>query len=242
MTIDKPVCLVHHTIPPQLQGEVCKCLGTWLQQGIIRPSQSPYTSQVVIVHKKTGEIHLCMDYHKLNSITVRGAFPLPRIDEALQAVHSSNWFSSFDLAQGYLQLAMEESDIKKTAFRAGSMGLYEFTHMPFRLSDAGSSFCHLMEQCLGDQQFVTLLLYLDDICIFAPTIDEMLDCIHLVFDRLKKFNLKIKPTKCQFFSTSVLFLGHVLLLRAYQPTQKRWKRLKPGLFQETSRRCNPFWG
>ena len=114
-------------------------------------------------------------YRKLNSIMVRDAFPLPRIDEALQAVHSSNWFSSFDLAQGYLQLAMEESNIKKTAFRASSMGLYEFTCMPFRLSNAGSSFCHLMEQCLGDQQFVTLLLYLDDICIFAPTIDEMLD-------------------------------------------------------------------
>ena len=78
-------------------------------------------------------------------------------------------FLPFDLAQGYLQLAMDENDIKKTAFRAGSMGLYEFTRMPFGLSNAGSSFCRLMEQCLGDQQFVTLLLYLDDICIFAPT-------------------------------------------------------------------------
>ena len=117
------------------------------------------------MQKKTGEIHLCVDYQKLNSIMVRDAFPLPRIDEVLQAVHSSNWFSSFDLVQGYLQLAMEESDIKKTAFRAGSMGLYEFTHMPFGLSNVGSSFCHLMEQCLQDQQFVTLLLYLDDICI-----------------------------------------------------------------------------
>ena len=127
------------------------------------------------------------------------AFPLPRIDKALQAVHSSNWFSSFNLAQGYLQLAMEESDIKKTAFRAGSMGLYKFTCMPFGLSNAGSSFSHLMEQCLGDQQFVTLLLYLDDICIFVPTIDDMLDQIHLVFDRLKKFNLKIKPKKVPVF-------------------------------------------
>ena len=92
-----------------------------------------------------------MNYQKLNSITVRDAFPLPRIDEALQAVHSSNWFSSFDLVQGYLQLVMEEGDIKMTAFRASSIGLYEFTHMPFGLSNVGSSFCCLMEQCLGDQ-------------------------------------------------------------------------------------------
>ena len=82
---------------------------------------------------------------------------------------------SFDLAQGYLQLAMAEEDIKKTTFRAGSSGLYEFTNMPFGLSNAGLSFCRLMEQRLGDQQFVTLLLYLDDICIFAPDVSTMLD-------------------------------------------------------------------
>ena len=169
---DKPVYVPHHTIPRQLQGEVCKCLDTWLCQGIIRPSKSPYASQVVIVHKKSGEICLCIDYQKLNSIMVRDAFPLPRIDEALQTVHSSNWFTSFDLTQGYLQLAVEEDDIQKKAFRAGSSGLYEFTRMPFGLSNAGSSFCHLMQQCLGDQQFVTLLLYLDDICILPQALKK----------------------------------------------------------------------
>ena len=106
---------------------------------------------------------------------VRDAFLLPQIYEALWAAHSSNWFTSFNLTQGFLQLAMEEDNIKKTAFRARSSGLYEFTCMPFRLFNAGSSFCHLMEQCLGDQQFVTLLLYLGDICIFALSIEVMLD-------------------------------------------------------------------
>ena len=81
-----------------------------------------------------------MDYRKLNSITIRDAFPLPHIDEALQVVHNCNVFPSFDLVQGYLLLAMAEDDIKKTAFRTGSSGLYEFTHMPFGLSNAGSSF------------------------------------------------------------------------------------------------------
>ena len=136
-----------------------------------------------------------MDYPKLNSITVRDAFPLPIIEEALQAVHSSNWFTSFDLAQEYLQQVMEESNIKKTAFRDCSTGLYEFTHMLFGLSNVGSGFGHLMEQCLGDQQFVTLMLCLDDICIFVPTLDDMLNCIELVFGRHKQFNLKIKPKK-----------------------------------------------
>ena len=101
-TADRPVYVPHCTIHPQLQGELCKCLDTWLQQGIIKPSQSPHASQVVIVQRKTGETHLCMDYFKLNSIMVRDAFPLPGIDEALQAIPSSSWFSSFDLSQGYL--------------------------------------------------------------------------------------------------------------------------------------------
>ena len=102
-----------------------------------------------------------MDYRKLNFITIGDAFPVPKLDEALQAVHSSNFFTSFDLTQGYLQLAMAEDDIRKTTFRASSTGLYGFTYIPFGLSNAGSGFCRLMEPCLCDQQFVILLLYLD---------------------------------------------------------------------------------
>ena len=82
---------------------------------------------MVIVHKKSGEIWLCIDFHALNAITIRDSFPLPRIEEALQAVKAAVWFTSFDLAQGYLQLAMDEADIHKTAFHTGSSGLYEFT-------------------------------------------------------------------------------------------------------------------
>ena len=124
----------------QLQTEVRKCLDTWLRQGIIHPSRSPYAPQVVIIRKKSGEICLCIDFRALNAITIRDSFPLHRIEEALQAVKSAMWFTSFDLAQGYLQLAMDEADIHKTAFRAGSSGLYEFTRMPFGLSNAGSKF------------------------------------------------------------------------------------------------------
>ena len=95
-------------------------------------------------------------------------------------------------------MPVDEVDIHKTAFQAGPSGLYEFTRMPFGLSNLGSSFCCLMEMCLGDQQFITLALYLDDICIFTANVDEMLDQIEMVFGRLKDFNLKIKPKKCLF--------------------------------------------
>ena len=106
-------------------------------------------------------------------------------------------------------MAMEEADIPKTAFKAGTSGLFEFTRMPFGLTNAGASFCRLMEMVIGDQQFVTLLFYLDDICIFADSADQMLDHIELAFSRLKKFSLKVKPKKSFFFQTEVSFLGHI---------------------------------
>ena len=135
-----------------------------------------------------------------------------------------------------------ESDIKKTAFRAGSMGWYEFIHMPFGLSNAGSSFCCLMEWCLGNQQFVTLLLYLNDICIFAPTIDDMLDRIELVFNRLKQYNLKIKPKKCQFFNTSVLFLCHILLAKGISANPEKVEKVKTWPVPKNIKEVQSFLG
>ena len=241
-TTDKPVYLPHRQIPVQLQSEVRKCLDNWLKQGIIRPSKSPYASQVVIVRKKTGEIRLCVDFRKLNAISIRDSFPLPRVEEALQAVQAAVWFSSFDLAQGYLQMAMEEEDIEKTAFRAGSSGLYEFTRMPFGLTNAGASFCRLMEMCIGDQQYVTLLFYLDDICIFAETADQMLDRIEFVFSRLKEFNLKIKPKKSHFFQTSVTFLGHILSANGVSPNPEKVAKIKDWPTPKTSKEVHSFVG
>ena len=165
-TTDKPVYLPHRQIPVQLQQEVRKCLESWLKQDIIQPSKRPYASQVVIVRKKSSEIRPCVDFQKLNAISIRDSFPLPRIE-----VQAAVWFTSFDLAQGYLQMAMEEADIPKTAFHAGSSSLFEFTHMSFGLTNAGASFCRLMEMVIGDQQFVTLLFNLDNICIFANSAD-----------------------------------------------------------------------
>ena len=162
-----------------------------------------------------------MDYRKLNFITIKDAFPFLCIDEALQVVQSSNVFTSFDMVQEYLQLAMAEDDIKKTTFRAGSSGLYEFTWITFGLSNVGSSFCRLLEQCLDDQQFVTLLLYLDDICIFASDFSAMLHQIELVFSQLKEFNLKIKTKKLYFPGQHDFSVIMSCQLMEYLPTWKR---------------------
>ena len=112
----------------QVQGEICECLNIWLCKEIICHSGSPYVSKVVIIFEKSGEICLCVEYRKLNSINTWDAFSLPCLDEALQVVHIINAITFYDLAQVHSQLAMEESDIKKTAFREGFSGLHKFTY------------------------------------------------------------------------------------------------------------------
>ena len=152
------------------------------------------------------------------------------------------WFTSFDLAQGYLQMAMSEADIHKTAFRAGSSGLYKFTRMLFGLSNAGASFCRLMEMCLGDQQYLTLLFYLDDICVFGSSIDEMLDRIGLVFQCLKEFNLKIKPKKSFFFQTNVLFLGHIVSKEGVSPNPEKVSKVRDWPIPKMAKELHSFLG
>ena len=206
------------------------------------PLLSPYASQVVIVHKKSGEIHLCIDYRALNAVTVHDSFPLPRIKEALQAIKVAVWFTSFDLAQGYLQLAMDEVDIHKTAFWAGLSGLYKFNHMSFSLSNVGASFCRLMEMCLGDQQYITLLFYLDNICVFSSMVDKMLDHVGLVLNPLKEFNLKIKPKKTYFFQSSVVFLGHVLSKNGISPNPEKVSKVKDWPVPKSAKEVHSFLG
>ena len=135
-------------------------------------------------------------------------------------------------------MAMEEADIPKTAFCAGSSSFFEFTHMPFRLTNAGASFCRLMEMVIGDQQFVTLLFYLDDICIF----DQMLDLIELVFSRLKQYQLKIKPKKSFFFQMKVSFLGHVLSAKGISPNLEKVDKVQDWPIPKTSKEVHSFIG
>lgn len=168
-----------------------------LSRGIIRPSSSPWASPVVLVTKKDGGIRFCVDYRRLNKITRRDVYPMPRIDDALDALRDANFFSSLDLRSGYWQIPMSNDDIPKTAFTTPD-GLYEFTVMPFGLSNAPATFERMMDTVLRGLRWHTCLCYLDDVIVFSRTFPEHLDRLRAVFDCFLAAGLQLNHKKCHF--------------------------------------------
>ena len=200
-----------------------------LQQGLIRESYSPWNSPVVIVTKKDGSARFCVDYRKINNITITDAHPLPRIDELLEKFRKGRWFTSIDLASGYWQVEMNHDDKDKTAFTC-HLGLYEFNVMPFGLKNAPPTFQRLMNKVLKEYLDDFVIVYIDDILIYSKTYEEHLEHLEKVFERLREANLMIKLKKCKFCMPNVEFLGHIVGRDGLQPDPTKidkMRNLKP---------------
>ena len=180
-----------------------------LAKGIIEPSSSPWSSPVVLVKKKDGTVRFCVDYRKLNGVTVKDSYPLPRIEDCLNALSGSQWFCTLDLASGYWQVEMAETDKEKTAFSTGS-GLYQFNVMPFGLCNAPATFERLMERVLVGLPWHVLLIFFDDVIVHAKSFEEVVRHLQLLFQQFRFANLKLSPKKCVLFQWKVTFLGHIV--------------------------------
>ncbi len=148
-----------------------------------------------------------MDYRRLNQLTKKDAFPLPRIEDSLTSLTQAAWYSTLDLASGYWQVQVEEGDREKTAFTT-PFGLFEWDRMPFGLCNAPATFQRLMQRCLGSQLVDTTLVYLDDVIVYSPDFESHLQHLEQVFRAMEKYGLKLQPDKCQLFRKEVKFLGH----------------------------------
>jgi len=180
-----------------------------LNQGVIEPACSPYASNLVLVRKKDGSYRCCVDYRMLNTTTRKDAYPLPRIDVCLDAMATAKWFSTFDLRSSYHQVQVEPQDMDKTAFIC-PRGQYRFRMMPFGLCNAGATFQRLMDIVMSGLHMNVCLVYLDDIICFSTTIEEHLERLTTILQRLRSSGLKLKPEKCLLFQKSVSFLGHTI--------------------------------
>ena len=193
---------------PAVRREEMVQVQQMLSSNVIRPSNNPWASPVVMVRKKDGSLRFCVDFCHLNADTVKDAHLLPRIDNLLDALHGAKWFSTLDLKSGYWQVPITEQDKAKTAFRTSSGQLFEFNQVPFGLCNAPATFSGLMDHVLAGLHWETCLFYLDDIIVFSSNWEEHLARLRQVFERLRHANLKLGADKCTFAAKEVNYLGH----------------------------------
>ena len=192
-----------------------------LDQGIIRPSISPWSSPVWVVPKKLDasgkeKWRVVVDYRKLNELTIDDKYPLPNISDLLDQLGKCQYFTTLDLASGFHQIEIDSKDIQKTAFTVEN-GHFEFVRMPFGLKNAPSTFQRVMDNILLGIQNERCLVYMDDIIIYSPTIHDHMSRLTEVFERLRKANLKIQPDKCEFLRKEVAYLGHLITKDGVKP-------------------------
>ena len=207
-------------IPPPQLDEVCAHLKMMLDAGVIWPSNSQWCNAVVLVRKKDGSLRFCIDFRKLNSLTVKDSHPLPRTCETLESLTGAANYLTFDMNLGFWQVPMDEESKQYTAFRLGNMGLYECESMPFGLCNVPPTFQRLMLNCLGELNLTYCLIYLDNVIIFSLTEEEHLERMRVVFDRLHKHGLKLKPSKCDMFKTEINYLAHRVSKKGVLPSKK----------------------
>ena len=171
----RPVKQPPRRMPLAFAGEDHKAIEKFTKQGGIRPSTSPWASPLVMVRKKTGDVRPCVDFRRLNSLTLNSnALPIPRIQDSINALAGSTVYSVMDFLSAYCQVPMAEKDIPKTAF-CSKYGLHEFLFMPFGLTGAPATYQRLMELVLAGLQWSIYLIYLDDVIIFGRNFDENIE-------------------------------------------------------------------
>ncbi|KAL5474644.1 hypothetical protein EMCRGX_G026625 [Ephydatia muelleri] len=205
----QPIHQLPRCVSPACRQEVRQLLTEMLKNDIIQPSNSPWSSPIILVCKRDGSTRFCIDYRKVNSVTRKDAYPLPRVDDILDTLGGSKWFSTLDLKSGYWQVEVDSSSREKTAFTT-SEGLYEFKVMPFGLCNAPATFQRLMNRVLCDVNWVECLVYIDDTVVIGRTFEQHLSNLGTVLSRLRQAGLKLQPEKCKLCQKEVRFLGHVI--------------------------------
>ncbi|KMQ89530.1 enzymatic polyprotein endonuclease reverse [Lasius niger] len=245
-TDNVPVCVKQYRYPPIHKDEIKNQVDKLLEQDIIKSSISPYNSPLWVVPKKPDadgnkRWRLVIDFRKLNEKTIGDAYPLPNISDILDQLGKARYFSCFDLASGFHQIPMDPQDSLKTAFSTPN-GHYEYKKMPFGLKNAPATFQRLMDNVLTGLQGNVCFVYLDDIVIYAQTLEEHKQKLSQIFDRIKEAGLSLQPEKCQFFKRELMYLGHIISDKGVKPNPEKIKAVEQYPIPKNHKQLKQFLG
>lgn len=203
----KPIKAKPYRVSPKERDIIKTQITEMLENNIIRPSKSPWASPVVLVKKKDGSHRFCADFRKVNDVTIKNSWPIPRMDDILTSLGKNKYFSSLDLFSGYWQIGVKEEHKEITAFITHE-GLFEFNVMPFGLCNGPATFQSIADQIFQDLKWKEMMLYLDDIVVFSDSFEEHIIRLRHVFEKLRGANLTLKTTKCKFIENEINLLGY----------------------------------
>ena len=205
----RPIYQRPRRFPEVVNAEVEKQCQELFEADIIEPSNSPWSSPVVPVRKKDGSLRLCIDYRRLNAVTVPDKHPLPNLSDAVFGLYGMRYFTSLDMVRGYYQFGLDESSREFTAFST-HRAHWQFKCLTFGLKNAPSVFQREMQKVLGDFPWENVVVYIDDVLIMSKTFAEHVDLVRRVLRKLAEHGAKIKGQKCRWFCRQVEFLGHIV--------------------------------
>ena len=213
---DEPVTAAYRKIPPHLYSEVKNYLNDLVSNGWVRESHSSYSSPIVCVRKKDGSMRMCVDYRALNAKTVPDSQPIPRIQDILDSLGGSKWFSTLDMSKAYHQGYVEEKSRHLTAFIT-PWALYEWLRLPFGLRNAPPAFQRYVNQMLGDIKGAVCEPYLDDVLAFSKEFDDHVRDLDRILTRMRSRGIKLRAEKCCFARKEVRYLGRLVSSEGYRP-------------------------
>ncbi|GFQ96992.1 hypothetical protein TNCT_627931 [Trichonephila clavata] len=212
-----------------------------LDREIIQSSESPWSSPVILVRKRDNTWCFCVDYRRLNRITNKDVYPLPRIDDTLNSLKGSKFFSSMDLSSGYWQIEVDEADREKTAFITPE-GLYEFNVMSFGLCNAPATFERMMDNLLRHLKWTMCLCYLDDIIVISETFNDHLQHLRSVLKCIQDAGLILNPKKCMFGNRQIKILGHLVSEEGIMPDPEKIRAVQNFPIPKNIRDVRSFLG
>ena len=225
ITTGKPIAQRPYRAPLTKRHVIEEEITEMLRDGVIEPSQSPWASPVLLVPKRDGSTRFCVDYRRLNAVTVRDQYPLPQIQDIFDAMGGSSIFSTLDLKSGYWQIPVDERDKEKTAFTC-HRGHFQFNRVSFGLTNAPAVFQRAMDGILSPVLGHCALVYIDDIVVYSKDAEEHERHLHEVFTLLQNAGLRLKSSKCEFARPSVELLGYIISADGITPTPEKTSAIR----------------